>query len=111
MMHELKKQKLIEKAKSRSVHAVLGCAPVGAADIGSAPRLVAAFAMDGRTNEEAVRMHALAMRDRIATSTVLRRYRRCPVSKTDRSDRRALFSVHVPGTSGRLPTVSGAKGL
>ena len=63
----LKKQKLIEKARSRSVHAVLGCAPVGTADIGSAPRL-ADFASDGRTNEEAVQMHALAMRDWMAVN-------------------------------------------
>ena len=67
MMHGLKKQKLIEKARSRSVHAVLGCAPVGTADIGSAPRL-ADFASDGRTNEEAVQMHALAMRDWMAVN-------------------------------------------
>ena len=65
LLHEKKKQKLLEKAKSRPSAEVLGCAPVGTADIGSQPRLEA-FVCEGRTSDEAIALHAVAMRDWMA---------------------------------------------
>ena len=57
LLHEKKRQKLLEKAKSRPSGEVLGCAPVGTAGIGSQPRLEA-FVTDGRSSAEAIDLHA-----------------------------------------------------
>jgi uncharacterized protein YoaH (UPF0181 family) len=65
LLHEKKKQKLLGKAKSRPYKEVMGCGPVGMADIGSQPRLEA-FVTEGRSSDEAIALHAVAMRDWMA---------------------------------------------
>jgi hypothetical protein len=62
VMQGKKKQKLLEKTKSRSWNAVMAKNPVGVAQIGTQPRLED-FAVAGRSPEAVMDMHAVAMRE------------------------------------------------
>ena len=87
LLHDKKRQKLLEKGKSRPYHEVLGCGPVGMAEIGSQPRLEA-FVCEGRSSDEAIAMHAVAMRDWMAKA-----YRQVATHATRRHAACSLWSM------------------
>ena len=62
VMQGKKKQKLLEKTKSRSWNAVMAKNPVGVAQVGTQPRLED-FAVAGRSPDAVMDMHAVAMRE------------------------------------------------